>query len=155
MPHSYWLHLGAAADRRIPECVGSATLTRGLKITKQLIFFVLVFCFGALYYSALGNHCALFRGKSIFSGSRSANVLYISVSPQFWHSARPTGSELVERQSRHFLVSCSTVSYFCSHYHHQVIFFRQLLLSFPIGTCIGYNGHEEGRRKSMKNDREE
>lgn len=77
MPHSYWLHLGAAADRRIPQCAGSATLTRGLKITKQLIFFVLVFCFGALYYSALGNHCALFRGKSIFSGSRSANVLYI------------------------------------------------------------------------------
>lgn len=155
MPHSYWLHLGAAADRRIPECAGSATLTRGLKITKQFIFFRLWFCLGALYYSAVGNHCALFRGKSIFSGSRSANVLYISVSPQFWHSARPTGSELVERQSRHFLVSCSTVSYFCSHYHHQVIFFRQLLLSFPIGTCIGDNGHEEGRRKSMKNEREE
>lgn len=132
LPHSYWLHLGAAADRRIPECAGSATLTRGLKITKQFIFFRLWFCLGALYYSALGNHCALFRGKSIFSGSRSANVLYISVSPQFWHSARPTGSELVERQSRHFLVSCSTVSYFCSHYHHQVIFFSSAssLLSY-------------------------
>lgn len=76
LPHSYWLHLGAAADRRIPECAGSATLTRGLNITKQFIFFVFGFVSG-LYIIAHSEIIALCFAGRVYSQAHVQQMYYI------------------------------------------------------------------------------
>lgn len=155
LPHSYWLHLGAAADRRIPECAGSATLTRGLKITKQFIFFVFGFVSG-LCIMAQSEIIALCFAGRVYSQAHVQQMYYIYRYLLSFGTAR--GPRVQSWWNDKADISWSHVPRFRISVHIIIIklfFFRQLLLSFPIGTCIGDNGHEEGRRKSMKNDREE